>query len=407
MTAKVRRRRSTKPAVNEFDSGKRVRYRELNKFVFEGLGKQDWLLGRFEAGYVGYSRKKAVRSGGASGGVISACLVYLLEGGVIDGAVVAKQIKEKPWLARQVIVTTRRQILDAAGSIYTPVSTEKILDKVARFKGKLAYVGLPDQVVTIRRLQGQGHEAVANIEYVLGPYVGTAMEVGAIESFLRSNGASGLEQIKLLKYRDGEWPGYMKIVLKDGQVFKAEKFYYNYLIPFYITRSCLTSVDFANELTDISVGDAWNPKYEKLGKGFSVVLGRTTKGMKLLHEMEKAGELSLEKKKRNELVAMHGHMLDFKKRGAFIRMKWMKWLGHDVPKYDYEPVEIPISRYGVEVIISGLFVVGKWKFVRRLVELVPVEVMGVIFNRLRLLWKALSRSTKRKGLLAAKFKWTS
>ena len=55
--------------------------------------------------------------------------------------------------------------------------------------------------------------------------------------------------------------------MSDGKILKAEKFYYNYLIPFYITKGSLLSIDFCNELTDISVGDAWHPKYEKQGKG--------------------------------------------------------------------------------------------------------------------------------------------
>ncbi|MCZ7666239.1 MAG: Coenzyme F420 hydrogenase/dehydrogenase, beta subunit C-terminal domain [Chloroflexi bacterium] len=37
-------------------------------------------------------------------------------------------------------------------------------------------------------------------------------------------------------------------------------------------------MDFTNELSDISVGDAWHPRYEAQGAGFSVVAARTEKG---------------------------------------------------------------------------------------------------------------------------------
>ena len=79
-------------------------------------------------------------------------------------------------------------------------------------------------------------------------------------------------------------------------MFQMIKFYYNYLIPFYITKGSLLSIDFCNELTDISVGDAWHPKYEKQGKGFSVIVGRSKKGINLLEQMEKEKSIFLEKK---------------------------------------------------------------------------------------------------------------
>ncbi len=118
---------------------------------------------------------------------------------------------------------------------------------------------------------------------------------------------------------------------------RAEKFYYNYLIPFYITRSTLLSVDFTNELTDISVGDAWHPDYEKLGQGFSVVVARTEKGENLLREMQAVGVFALEETTVERALSMHGHMIDFKKRGAFIRMGWRRTLGQRVPEYGYRP----------------------------------------------------------------------
>ncbi len=67
-----------------------------------------------------------------------------------------------------------------------PVNT--ILPQMEAFEGRLAYVGLPDQVAALRRLQAAGHPGALKVDYVLGPYVGTIMYFAAIESFLRSNG---------------------------------------------------------------------------------------------------------------------------------------------------------------------------------------------------------------------------
>ena len=289
-------------------------------------------------------------------------------------------------------------------SVYSPIPTNILLSKTKSFNGSLAYVGLPDQVASIRLLQLVDHPSVRNIKYILGPYTGTNMYKSAIRSFLRGRGISDDVKIKSLNWRAGEWPGYLEITLENGKVLKAEKFYYNYLTPFHVTKSTLLSCDFTNELTDISVGDAWSPIYEKQRKGFSVVLARTKKGKQLLEKMHLGGKISLEKIQISKAMNMHGHMLDFKKRGSFIRLENRKKYGLKIPLYGYEPTEITINRRLVEKIISILFYIASRPMIRKISEFVPIIVLGPTFNFLRINWKNISKATKRKGLLEAEFK---
>lgn len=382
--------------------GKGLNYPALNRDLFGAL-PSNWPAGHVRRSYIGYASDPAIRRLGASGGVITRTLLYLLESGRIDGAVVVRQGVPRPWHASPVIATTAQEICAAAQSVYAPVPVNTLLDEMAAFTGTLAYVGLPDQVASLRRLQQLGHPAAAKVRYILGPYVGTNLYFGAIESYLRSNGIAQVEEVTELRYRAGEWPGHLLIRLRDGRELRAAKFYYNYLIPFYITRSTLYAVDFTNELTDISVGDAWHPRYEAQGGGFSVVAARTAQGAALLEEMQAAGALTLEPVALDEALAMHGHMLDFKKRGAFIRMAWRAALGKPVPDYGYRPAAIPRPRYLVEMVISGVFAVCSTPLARRLVERVPIALLGPLFDTLRKRWKEVSKPTKRRGLAETVF----
>jgi coenzyme F420 hydrogenase subunit beta len=359
---------------------------------------ENWLIGCYQKVYLGYSGVPAVRRGGASGGVITQTLLYLLEEERIDGAVVVVQGQPKPWQARVTIATTADEIMAASQSVYVPVPVNTILPELEAFGGRVAYVGLPDQVASLRTLQTAGHPAANQVRYVLGPYVGTAIYFGAIESYLRSNGIRDVGEVTELRYRAGEWPGYLQIKTRSGRVLRAAKFYYNYLIPFYITRSTLFSTDLTNELTDISVGDAWHPRYEARGEGFSVVVARSERGQELLEAMRGRGLVNLEELALDEALAMHGHMLDFKKRGAFIRMGWRAAVGKAVPDCGYRPAAIPLSRKGVELVISGLFLICGTRLARRLVEYVPIKVIGPLFDGLRKTWKSISKPTKRRGL---------
>ena len=189
-----------------------------------------------------------------------------------------------------------------------------------------------------------------------------------------------------------------KLRLKTGKVLKAEKFYYNYLIPFFITKSSLLSVDFTNELTDISVGDAWHPKYEKQRKGFSIVIARTDVGKQLLEEMQKKDLVGLESISEEDALGMHGHMIDFKKRGAFIRFKFRKMFGKKIPDFGYLPRKISLGRIMIEVVVSGIFLLGKTVIARNIVEIIPIKIIGPLFNTFRKSWKNMSKPVKRKGL---------
>ncbi|MCB8917645.1 MAG: Coenzyme F420 hydrogenase/dehydrogenase, beta subunit C-terminal domain [Ardenticatenaceae bacterium] len=363
----------------------------------------NWLLGCNQAVYIGHATRPEIRRRAASGGVITQTLLHLLASGRIDGAVVVRQGQPQPWLAAPVIARTPAEIVAAAQSVYIPTPVNLLLDEMAAFPGRLAYVGLPDQVAALRRLQAAGHPGAGKVDYVLGPYVGTAIYLGAIESYLRSNGIRDLAEVAELKWREGEWPGYLHIRTRSGRVLQAKKFYYNYLIPFYITQASLLGVDFTNELTDISVGDAWHPRYEAQGGGFSVVVARTAAAAALLAEMAAAGLLALNETSATEALSMHGHMLDFKKRGTFIRLDWRRARGRPVPDYGYRPGHIPASRKLVELFLAVLFGVCGSRPGRKLIEWLPLSLVGPLFDNLRKGWKNLSKPVKRQGLANVAF----
>ena len=157
-------------------------------------------------------------------------------------------------------------------------------------------------------------------------------------------------------------------------------------------------MDFVNEFADLAVGDAWSPEFESKKEGYSVVVARTKEIEKIINEMITYNIVSLSKVDPLKASDMHGHMLDFKKRGGFIRNRLRKLFGIYSPSYGYKPKKIGFSRILVEIIISLIFRVGKTSIMRWLISKIPESYIGPIFNRLRLFWKGISRPTKRQGL---------
>jgi len=376
--------------------GKGLDYPRLHKAVY-GRWPDNWLTGPAVAVRTGHAADAAVRRNGASGGVLTSVLIYLLEQKLVDAVVVVRQGVPTPEQARSVFATTREEILAAAQSVYVPVS---VLDRLREFEpGKrYAMTCLPDQAAALRTMQAAGHSQARQVRYVLGPYTGTALYPAAIRSFLRSAGVAAADAITSLQWRAGEWPGYLEIKTASGRVVRSNKFYYNYLIPFFITRNSLQNLDFANEFCDLAVGDAWSPRFEQAGGGHSVITTRTPALEQIVAEMAAQGRLTVEPVDALKASEMHGHMIDFKKRGGYIRNRLRQLLGRPAADFGMRPEPLPASRVLVELVISGIFFLAGTGLARWLVERIPERIIGPLFNRLRLTWKAASKPTKRKGL---------
>lgn len=376
--------------------GKGLNYPEQHRLHYGSIPKNG-LVGPVVQTRTGHASDNNLRRVGASGGVTTAVLAYLLETGRVDGAVVVKQGTPTPEKARSVIVKAREELLNCVQSVYVPVSC---LDRLADFEpGKRYAMTLTsEQSAGLRALQLAGHAQAQQVAFVLGPYTGTALYPAAIPAYLRSKGVAKDDAITSLKWRAGEWPGYLEIKTASGKILRSKKIYYNFLIPFFVTQTSLQSMDFANEFADLAVGDAWSPMFESLGQGFSVMVTRSPEMEAVIELMTAQGLLTVEKLDNDKASDMHGHMIDFKKRGGYLRNQWRYKTGRKAPDYHMRPDPIPASRIAVEIVIGLIFAICRTGLARWILIQIPEFILGPLFNQTRLTWKALSKPTKRKGL---------
>lgn len=376
--------------------GKGVDYPALYRSHFGGV-PEDWRVGHIDRLWTGHAADEEVRRTGASGGVTSAVLIHLLESNRIDGAILVRQGIPTPDQASWFIARTPEEVLLCAQSVYVPVSVLDVLPELADGE-RYAMTCLPEQSAALRVLQHGGDPRARQVEFVLGPYTGTALDRRAVRSLMRANGVADDDPVTSLKWRAGEWPGYLEIVTGSGMVIRSKKVYYNFLIPFFVTQTSLQSMDFANEFADLSVGDAWSPRFERLGQGFSVVASRSPKMTTVLQEMTGAGLLDMEEVEVLEASSMHGHMIDFKKRGGYLRNRWREATFRRAPDIGLDPEPVDLPRVIVELVISSIFAVCRTAPARWVMEHIPERILGPLFNKLRLAWKGASKPAKRKGL---------
>ena len=384
------------------NTDKGIPYPKLNEFIF-GQYPKNWLIGNYKKIFIGHWNDEKIRRNGASGGVLSGIQSYLLEKNMIDGAVTLRMRRDKPYLTEPIIATTESEIMEGAQSKYTTAPMNQILGRLPGAFQSLVYTGLPEEIAAIQILKMMGHPSVKNINYILGTFYGEAIGFSAIKSSIRANGIKDASNIKSLQFRAGEWPGNMRIELKDGKMISIPKLYANYLIPSHITKFSLYQVDYMAELADIAVGDAWAPSYESQGGGWSVIIARSQKGLDLLNKLNKDSKINLQEISENELIAMHSHGLDFKKRGAFIRIAKRKAEGIPFPTYGYEPVNISASRKRFESLLGIMFSFFRSPATIWLLERLPVVFIGWFFIRARNIWKYQTRLTKKNSLSDLKF----
>lgn len=302
---------------------------------------RDTMLGTFDACYVGHASCQDIRYNSASGGLVTSLLIYAIDTGLIDGALVLRMSQSSPLEAEPYIASTRSQIISASGSKYCPAPVNKLLRSLLSQKGRYAVVGLPCHIHAIRKLQATNVETRKKITLLLGLFCANNNTYLATEYFLRNNGIDP-QDVKRIRYRDEGWPGKISVNLLDNtkrimprgtteknwyrRVLFSSAFHYDFAIP-----RCLLCVDQTCELADISFGDPWLREYkqsERLGK--SLVIVRNRLGRELLIQAKEAGVVALEDIPIGSVKKAQNYAF---KAGVGARIRLARFLRFALPDY--------------------------------------------------------------------------
>lgn len=310
--------------------GHSVDFKALNLDIF-GKQPEDILLGNHVNCSIGHATDHAIRYNSASGGLVTALLVFALEEGIIDGALVTKMNENIPLEPQTFIARTREEIISASKSKYCPVSTNTALKEILKEEARFAVVGLPCHIHGIRKAEMLNKKLSQRISFHFGLFCcGHTDTFLGTEFVLRKYGVAK-ENVLRLDYRGEGWPGYMTIMLKNGTkrlIYLHE--YMNYHnFGFFSPRRCALCRDSINDLSDISFGDAWLPELAHDKFGTSVIITRTNHGELFLDKALRKGIVSLEPVERNRVRRMES-----KKIACRMKLGLARLLGWKTPRYN-------------------------------------------------------------------------
>lgn len=271
--------------------GHSVDFKQLNSEIF-GNEPEDILLGNYLNCYVGHATDYNVRYNSSSGGVVTALLVFALEQGIIDGALVTKMREDRPLEPQPFIARTREEIISASKSKYCPVPANIALKEILKEDGKFAVVGLPCHIHGIRKAEVMNKKLAQKICLHLGIFCGHAPTFLRTEFHFRRKGIRK-EEVTKLDYRGEGWPGGWSIRLRDGtNRFIPHGDAWGWFSNFHSSRRCTLCCDLAAELADISFADAWSVE-DNLGE--SMVICRNRQGEEILQGGVSKGKLQLDR----------------------------------------------------------------------------------------------------------------
>ena len=332
--------------------GHAVDFKQLNLEIF-GKEPEDVLIGNYLNCYIGYATDYNIRYNASSGGMVTALLIYALEQGMIDGALVTRMKKDKPLEPEPFIARTKDEIIEAAKSKYCPVPANIALKEILMAKEgeRFAVVGLPCHVHGIRKGEMVNPKLRERIVLHIGIFCGTNTSFLGTEFQLRRMGIRG-EEVAKLNYRGEGWPGSMTVELKSGQRKLSELYYYYYDSKFcsFVSWRCSVCTDQASELADVSLGDAWLPEVTETDKvGSSIIVARSKTGDDILQQAADKGEIELRLVRAEKVIESQRGFLG-KKKDSKARLNTSRRLGKKVPVFSSQLLSPSVWSY----FLSGL-----------------------------------------------------
>ncbi len=276
---------------------------ELNKtYNFKDFSSMP--LGNFKNIYSCQATDVEFLKYGTDGGVVNSIINYMQEKDLIDGAIVSST--DAPFSREATFADSKYDLIKTSGA---KLEMSQQLDEIQKFSTythsiqklnhykfkKLAVVGTPCQIYTIRCMQDLGVTPAEHVEIVLGLF--------CFENFLFDK--SQIEKFE--KDFNISFENIEKMNIKEDLIFKlkddgtGEKIIH---IPFnqleaYMRPACRACNDFTNIYADISFGGLSSPDK------YTTVITRTEKGEDIFAKVIDAGVIrasNLDKAKKDKMI---------------------------------------------------------------------------------------------------------
>jgi len=319
--------------------------------------KEENQIGRYQDLYTGYVIESDFREKGSSGGFGTWILIELLKNKLIDGVIHVrmreKNESQEPFFKYEVS-RSLDEIKEGSGSKYYPIEFSKAVKKVYETPGKYVFVGIPCFVKAIRLLCKYDPILQKRIKFCVGLVCGHLKSSKFAESFIWQTGLKPEEIIRYIsrhKFPNRNANDYgVKIVgyknkRKQTLIRPYNSFYGgSWALGFFKYGACEFCDDVFAETADITIGDAWLPRYVKDSAGTNLLIIRNPVIKKLIEKSLKEKKIYLEEITTREAKESQAAGLRHRNQGLKYRLFLADAKGIWRPKKRLEPESEHLSQ---------------------------------------------------------------
>lgn len=267
----------------------------------------DW--GPIITSRAGFSNDPEIRRLASSGGALSGILHYLLESGSVDFVVHVGMSKSTPFRNELFESRTREEIIERAGSRYSPAAPLMKIRQALQSPGRFAVVGKPCDIAGLRNYLRQNPTLNDRIPALVSFFcAGVPSEAGTLDLLRELGVTSG--DLASFKYRGDGWPGFATATSHDGTVRRMDyDTSWGTILNRHLQFRCKICPDGTGEFADIVCADGWhmdkegNPDFSER-EGRSVILTRTKNGENIVQAAMSGDYIRTEPLDLNLLPAM-------------------------------------------------------------------------------------------------------
>ena len=240
---------------------------------------EDPYLGKYVTCVSARSTDKEILKKAQDGGIATALMVYALEQGIIDGAIVAGE-GDLPWKPRPFVAMSREDILKAQGSKYNISPQISWLKEATRSFGldRVGVTGVCCQMQAVRKAQLYPinmRDVPGKIALAVGLFCMENFPYDSIQALVEDHANQSLSSVKKMEIGKGKFWVYTE----RGNVATVPlKETHKYEQP-----GCHVCLDYVSNLGDISTGSVGSPD------GWSTVFIRTKVGNEIWSKAVAAG----------------------------------------------------------------------------------------------------------------------
>lgn len=277
----------------------------------------------------GHAVDPEIRFQGSSGGAATALALYCVEKEGSYGTVHAGADKEEPCKNKTRLSKSREELLENAGSRYSPASPCDGLGIIEAAPSKCVFIGKPCDVAGLRKAQALSSELGCKTALAISIFcAGTPSTRGTLD--LLAGFGKDPSEIETLRYRGNGWPGKWTAGSKSGPSSMPYKDAWSFLQKYRPLR-CHLCPDGTGEFADISCGDPWYREISPGEPGLSLIVARTAEGRRVLKAAADSGYLKIKKIDPALLEKSQINLLQ-KRRSVWGRLLALRLLLVPVPK---------------------------------------------------------------------------